>query len=103
MTRSVPNIRPLILSLLAATGLSAGATACAKSQPPMRSTDRGISGSPSLWRQRVDGAVRLDARSGVLVHTLLNMVSADQAAGRGPWIDTKSCATPVYRVPANQP
>jgi hypothetical protein len=57
----------------------------------------------SFWRRPVPGDAALDRSSSAIVSHLVRDVKADQAARRGPWIDTHKCAPPIYRVPAGQP
>jgi hypothetical protein len=57
----------------------------------------------SFWRRPVPHGAAVDRSSGALVSHLVRDVKADQAAHRGPWIDTHKCAPPIYRVPAGQP
>jgi hypothetical protein len=45
----------------------------------------------------------IDPSSSQLVAGLVKEVTQEQAAHTGPWIETTSYSTPVYRVPANQP
>lgn len=56
----------------------------------------------SFWRRPVPAGATLDRSSPALVSHLVRDVKADQAAHRGPWIDTHKCAPPIYRVPAGQ-
>jgi hypothetical protein len=57
----------------------------------------------SFWRRPVPRGAAPDPSSDALVAHLVHDVKADQAARRGPWIDTHKCAPPIYRVPAGQP
>ena len=52
----------------------------------------------SIWNAPLPGDAALDSGSSRLVSALLS-----QKAARGPWINTTSFSTPVYRVTAGQP
>src|SRR4051794_1610858 len=62
----------------------------------------GLTAPTSVWNGPAGADAPVDPTSDALVGRLREMVAADQAAGRGPWIDTHKCAPPIYRVPAGR-
>ena len=60
--------------------------------------------SPSgPWNEPLSAGAPLDPSSSALVGGLAAEVAAEQAARRGPWINTTSYSVPIYTVPATQP
>lgn len=57
----------------------------------------------SVWSQVVPSSAPLDPQSTRFVTALRSIVAADEAANRGPWIDTKKCASAVYVVGSATP
>ena len=57
----------------------------------------------SVFNAPLSPDAAIDPSSPQLVARLLEEVAYEQQAHEGPWIETTSYSTPVYRVPANQP
>jgi hypothetical protein len=57
----------------------------------------------SVWNAPLAPGTALDPDSAELVRKLSDLVAADRAAYRGPWIATNQASTPLYVVPADQP
>src|SRR5215203_6200475 len=60
-------------------------------------------GPTSVWNTPVTGAAPLDPSSTALVGTLTAWVDDEILRKTGPWINTTSYSSPIYRVPAGQP
>jgi hypothetical protein len=56
----------------------------------------------SFWNRSPPANAPLDPRSSAIVSDLVGEVSSEEAAGRGPWINTTSYGAPILTVPADQ-
>jgi hypothetical protein len=57
----------------------------------------------SVWNAPLSPDAPIDPTSPALMAQLRQEIAAEQQAQDGPWIETASSSTTVYRVPANQP
>src|SRR5215208_2909629 len=60
-------------------------------------------GPTSVWNTPVTGTVSLDPSSAALTATLNAWVDDEIVRKTGPYINTTSYSSPIYRVPAGQP
>ncbi|HXM87045.1 MAG TPA: hypothetical protein VN889_05380, partial [Solirubrobacteraceae bacterium] len=57
----------------------------------------------SFWNEPLPSDAPLAAESSALVEDLDTQVSALEASGTGPWINTRDWSVPIYTVSARQP
>lgn len=57
----------------------------------------------SVWNAPLSSKSPVDPSSPQLMAWLLAQIAEEQTQGTGPWIETTSYSTTVYRVPADQP
>jgi hypothetical protein len=74
-----------------------GQTASARVDPPR------FFSPTSFWNQPLPANAPLAPSSPALVGTLDSEVAAEEAAHRGPWINTHAWSVPIYTVSARQP
>jgi hypothetical protein len=97
-----------------AVTLTFGLASCGSSQHRRKSVEHRITGadavssSPlfapdSVWNAPLSPNAPVDPSSRRFVGRLLQEVASEQQAQNGPWIETVSGSTPLYRVPPNQP
>jgi len=68
-----------------------------------RTVASGLFAADSVWNAPLGADAPLDPSSPALMARLRAEIAAEQQAQDGPWIETTSYSTTVYRVPANQP
>jgi len=66
--------------------------------PPLR-----FFSSSSFWNEPLAANAPLDPSSIELIRAFDAMITAEQHAKSGPWINTTSYSVPLYTVPADQP
>jgi len=97
--RTLPAASPLraaaAIALIALGVLPASASATTS---PFR-----FFASSSFWNKPVASLAPLDPRSAEIVSALGSLVTTEELAKSGPWINTTSYSVPVYTVPAGQP
>jgi hypothetical protein len=57
----------------------------------------------SFWNKPLGESPALDPSSPTLVNTLASEAEAERTRGNGPWIETSTYTTPLYKVPRSQP
>lgn len=74
------------------------------SEPAQPADPQDVLFSPSsFWNRPLEADAPLDPSSEEMVADLVEEVAREQEEGIGPWIQTTSYSTPIYRVPADQP
>jgi hypothetical protein len=100
-----------ILPLLGAAACGGGARHVVVAPHPVTSASSasaspaasGLFAPDSVWNAPLGAQAPLDPSSPRLVRALLREIVAEQQQRNGPWIETRSYSTPIYRVAADQP
>ncbi|HUB75062.1 MAG TPA: hypothetical protein VL979_13650 [Solirubrobacteraceae bacterium] len=108
----------MIVSLLAASTLSAcavggarlaaplAASAAASHRPPARaaaSKPQRLFSASSFWNEELPADAPLDPSSAAVVKALSEEVAAEAKAGEAPFVNTTSWSVPIYKVGPEQP
>lgn len=70
---------------------------------PAIASNTGIFGPSSVFNQPLSSQAPVDPSSPTLVARLVEEVNDEQQSQAGPWIETTSYSSPIYKVPRNQP
>jgi outer membrane biosynthesis protein TonB len=57
----------------------------------------------SFWNERLTASTPVDPNSAAIVSALSELETSEQAAKKGPTINTKEWSVPIYTVPSGQP
>jgi hypothetical protein len=97
-----------------AAGLAISLASCGAAKDPLGASrsrlpptptgvgSRSLFAADSVFNAPLPPGTPVDPSSPQLVARLLEQVNREQEAHTGPWIETTSYSTPVYRVPAGQ-
>lgn len=107
------RVRLLDARALAMVAVALIFTACGtapRAAPPRKQPSARLANSKatlfapdSVWNASLPNDAPVDPGSPMLMARLRQEIAAEQQAGDGPWIETTSSSTTVYRVPADEP